>query len=120
MEKTEPIHKEEHATASPQETVQVELQQERPMSMKHVQLKTNLEQAVVSEAIDKLEPAIKEVKKECVPNCTELLKKVSCSNCYQIHMQAFLCMRIKVNEHTKCNLSVKLCTACLSNSYMMH
>lgn len=43
---------------------------------KHRQLRATLERAVQSEDVAKLEPAVEAMKKEKVPNCSELLDKV--------------------------------------------
>lgn len=43
---------------------------------KHRQLRARLEQAVQSKDIAELEPAVDAVKKEKVPDCSELLDKV--------------------------------------------
>lgn len=43
---------------------------------KHRQLRARLERAVQSKDVAELEPAVEAVKKERVPNCSELLDKV--------------------------------------------
>ena len=43
---------------------------------KHRQLRARLERAVQSKDVAELEPAVEAVKKEKVPNCSELLDKV--------------------------------------------
>ena len=45
-------------------------------NIKHRQLRARLERAVQSKDVAELEPAVEAVKKEKVPNCSELLDRV--------------------------------------------
>lgn len=65
---------------------------------KHVQLRANLEKAITSQEVNKLEPAISEVKKEGVPeNCTELLKKVLIKVCAHLKSSVIMFNRLHVH-----------------------